>query len=421
MSDNSNDTPPKTTHPELFNARPLVISPHLAMLIGLNEAIVLQQIKYWIGKNMEDQEKYTTHFKDGRWWTFNKISAWEKQFPFWSYNTVKRTISSLENLGILVSGNYNKDKFGNPDPRNRTKWYAINYEAIPMQKTKVKNAKAQNESLGKMGDTENDYGKYPLEVSNDAICQFGTLQEPNLSPCYTEIIINKINNNNLSNASYATRSLEGEKSAEPERMTKGWRVEALYKQAKMKSGFNESLMEELHKKFVTHHINKRTERIIWDEDYLGWFEKAKLYKDRNDAKEAKTETKDKGRPKKKDFSVQRHLERVEAEKKRKEEEEARERQKEEEAERKWQEELAAMPPEERFKTEVRGRLFHDGKFSSAVHCTNDAIRVRDLDTDSLTVELITKDLSPTERVSLRRDVEAAVRALKSNFKEVVLA
>lgn len=105
----------------LYDRYPLIINPTLAELIGLNEAIVLQQIHYWTEKNRQEKRNY----QGGFYWTYNSIDAWHQdQFKFWSLNTLKRTFGSLETKELLIVGNYNKD------PRDRTKWYRINYEQL---------------------------------------------------------------------------------------------------------------------------------------------------------------------------------------------------------------------------------------------------------------------------------------------------
>ena len=81
----------------LFNFRPLVINPELATRIGLNEAIVLQQVNYWIN----DKEQGVIH--SGRRWVFNSYESWVKQFLFWSADTVKRAFTSLVKQGCLLS------------------------------------------------------------------------------------------------------------------------------------------------------------------------------------------------------------------------------------------------------------------------------------------------------------------------------
>lgn len=100
----------------LIDDYPIQVLPKLAELIGLNEAIVLQQIHYWLNNS---KHKY-----DGKTWIFNSYPEWQKQFPFWSLITIKRTIYSLEKQNLLLISNYNKAKF------DKTKWYSINYQTI---------------------------------------------------------------------------------------------------------------------------------------------------------------------------------------------------------------------------------------------------------------------------------------------------
>lgn len=110
----------------LLDDHPILVSPKLAELLGLNEAIFLQQIHYWLKKS--------THFYDGCYWTYGTHEGWQEQFPFWSISTVRRTITSLEKKGILFTGNYNKAGF------DKTKWYSINYDNLEsMSRPSVQN------------------------------------------------------------------------------------------------------------------------------------------------------------------------------------------------------------------------------------------------------------------------------------------
>lgn len=97
----------------LIDDYPILVLPKLATEIGLNEAIVLQQMHYWLKKS--------NHNYDGRRWIYNSYKEWEQHFPFWSNATIRRTISSLEKQELLFVGNYNKAGFDN------TKWYSIDY------------------------------------------------------------------------------------------------------------------------------------------------------------------------------------------------------------------------------------------------------------------------------------------------------
>ena len=98
----------------------LQISPELATLIGLHEAIILMQMEYWIKINKRTNKNY----RESRYWTYNTYEQWHDNFPFISISTIKRTIKNLENIGIIFTGNFNKMGW------DQTKWYAINYEKL---------------------------------------------------------------------------------------------------------------------------------------------------------------------------------------------------------------------------------------------------------------------------------------------------
>lgn len=99
----------------LFAERPLVINTQLAMKIGLNEAIVLQQLHYWLRDTNSGMEC------DGVRWIYNTTEQWLEQFPFWSESTLKRAFASLKTLGLLRCEKLNKSK------RDMTNFYTINY------------------------------------------------------------------------------------------------------------------------------------------------------------------------------------------------------------------------------------------------------------------------------------------------------
>ena len=100
----------------LIQEVPLMVLPTLATKIGLNEAMFLQQLHYWIDRSKHDME--------GHRWIYNTIEDWCKQFPFWSRRTIARVISALERQGLVLTANYNRKGF------DRTKWYTVNYELL---------------------------------------------------------------------------------------------------------------------------------------------------------------------------------------------------------------------------------------------------------------------------------------------------
>ena len=91
------------------------INPQIASLIGESESILLNQLEYWIskcGRNIDNL--------DGKW-IYNSYKKWSEQFTYWSSSKLRRTIKSLEKLGLIKSTKLNAKKW------NQTKWYSINY------------------------------------------------------------------------------------------------------------------------------------------------------------------------------------------------------------------------------------------------------------------------------------------------------
>ncbi|MFD0824623.1 hypothetical protein ACT8ZR_03030 [Neobacillus sp. M.A.Huq-85] len=58
----------------LVYENPMIVSPSFANIIGLNEAIVLQQLHYRVNKS--------THIIEGRKWIYNTYNDWQEQFHF---------------------------------------------------------------------------------------------------------------------------------------------------------------------------------------------------------------------------------------------------------------------------------------------------------------------------------------------------
>jgi hypothetical protein len=109
---------------ELFidKSRTLIVNTDLALVLGdLNEAIVLNQLNYWI----EINKKAEKNLVDGKYWVYNSYSDWRiNNFPYWSEKTIQRTFTRLESKGIVISANYNKLAI------DKTKWYTINTKKL---------------------------------------------------------------------------------------------------------------------------------------------------------------------------------------------------------------------------------------------------------------------------------------------------
>ncbi|WP_436872687.1 hypothetical protein [Acinetobacter haemolyticus] len=100
----------------LINESPLQVQPSLAMAIGLNEAIFLQQLHYWLGAS-----KYK---KDDRVWIYNTYPEWLLQLKYMSLATLKRTIKSLKEQRLILVERFDKGR------SNQVNYYSIDYDTL---------------------------------------------------------------------------------------------------------------------------------------------------------------------------------------------------------------------------------------------------------------------------------------------------
>ena len=87
----------------------------LAQELGVTQAILLENIYFWVSKNEFNQK----NIFDGRAWTYNSIKAFAAQFPYLTERQIRSALLKMEQDGVILTGNYNKSKY------DRTKWYAI--------------------------------------------------------------------------------------------------------------------------------------------------------------------------------------------------------------------------------------------------------------------------------------------------------
>lgn len=114
----------------IIDENPIIILPSLAIKIGFSEAAFVQQLHYWLQASNNE--------RDGFKWVYNTYEDWQKQFPWWSISTIRRAITKLEKMDLIIIGNYNKLKIDN------TKWYRINYELLEdMSRPSVQNEQTE--------------------------------------------------------------------------------------------------------------------------------------------------------------------------------------------------------------------------------------------------------------------------------------
>ena len=162
---------------------------------GVNEAIMYQYFSYWIAKNKANDK----HFYDGYTWTYNSQKALTELFPFWNRAKIQRIISSLENQGLLIKGNYNQLSY------DRTTWYAL---------PKFEQSVVQNQTVN-CSDLNNEWFKneQPIPINYQLTKQLTTenkdiVEQSSTAPIpYEEIVqyLNQKTGKNFKSTSKATQ------------------------------------------------------------------------------------------------------------------------------------------------------------------------------------------------------------------------
>lgn len=103
----------------LIDEDPILILPSLAVLIGLNESVFVQQLHYW---TRIAEKTNSGKVVNGRRWVYKTLAEWRAEnFPFWSERTIQTIVSNLRRIGAIDA-----EPLAN-DSRDRTNFYAINY------------------------------------------------------------------------------------------------------------------------------------------------------------------------------------------------------------------------------------------------------------------------------------------------------
>lgn len=96
----------------------------VAYEVGVNAAILLENIAHWVEHNRANEDKKSFH--DGRYWTYNSMKAFSELFPYLKPNAVRTALKKLKDADFIIVGNFNKLAY------DRTQWYALTEKAEAM-------------------------------------------------------------------------------------------------------------------------------------------------------------------------------------------------------------------------------------------------------------------------------------------------
>lgn len=89
---------------------------NIAKVVGVNAAVIFDAIRFWYFTNRENE----TNLHEGRYWIYNSLNAWRAIFPYFSYKQIRNALAKLEEYGLILKGQFNKNR------QDRTNWYTVN-------------------------------------------------------------------------------------------------------------------------------------------------------------------------------------------------------------------------------------------------------------------------------------------------------
>ena len=109
----------------LYNEPPIAVSPSLCHLLGLPEAVFLQQLHYRLHQKASDPRTYEKYMVDGRHWVYWTQQELMREIPLGrSIDPHKRVIRRLRNAGILLVRQLQASDW------NHTNHFSIDYDVF---------------------------------------------------------------------------------------------------------------------------------------------------------------------------------------------------------------------------------------------------------------------------------------------------
>ena len=91
-------------------------SPPMGAALGTCAALLVQQMFYWCLKS--------DRIEQGHKWVFKTHKEWQAELMGFDQKTIQRALSTLRDLGIVVTANFNKHRY------DRTLWYRVDVDRL---------------------------------------------------------------------------------------------------------------------------------------------------------------------------------------------------------------------------------------------------------------------------------------------------
>lgn len=149
----------------LIDDKPLLILPRLACRIGLNEAVVLQQLHFHLRRVQDVACLSASHCRDGVWYVDRTLAQWQEQdFPFWSVDTIRRTFRKLVDAGLVAIAAINAREY------DQTRWYTILYDGLAA----LEGSHSRDSSSQLRDSSSADCATQPVQTALVDVCRLHT-------------------------------------------------------------------------------------------------------------------------------------------------------------------------------------------------------------------------------------------------------
>lgn len=166
------------------------LNPNIANKYGPNCAFILQYIFYWTNENKKNN-KETTHFHEGKWWTYSSVRELSEYFTYLTVRQIRTALEILKENELVLTANFN-------NCCNRTLWYTVTDKAIaimnnqeesqdnfsnPDEETIIKEENNAPESSSEVQKCQNDLSPMSngFVTSDKTICHTGQMDLPSVT------------------------------------------------------------------------------------------------------------------------------------------------------------------------------------------------------------------------------------------------
>ena len=135
----------------------------IAKLYGLNEAIFIQNLYWWLQKNKIDNRNFHTAevinsngdtIQFSGYWTYNSMRSFVDVFPFWTQRQIRTVVKSCRDKNIIYVARFNREKY------DKTLWYTLAQNIVEILNTETNKSNPSDKNVQPIPDSKPDNREY---------------------------------------------------------------------------------------------------------------------------------------------------------------------------------------------------------------------------------------------------------------------